>query len=726
MANKYFDIDLGAILKNGVACQNLEIVWDESPCGNIYCTHLPNSRFLRVQIPEDCEDRCYYANVSCLDADCVTCEPVRIKICPCTDNNDCDACEKCENNKCVSVCTGAEFCTEDDICGECDSTHPCPCNQICLGGKCVCPPDKPYEDSKGCCSECDANHPCPPCTYCTPDGCKPLDCHCDPITGDCKECINSTDCTKPNECCVSNDCVCCDGFVRNPQTGNCDPKPECQLDKDCPPCHICVAGTCVLITVPPGYVLGNPDIGCVVKECDCDAPNCGSYGACVQYDSTKCYCNPCSGNCSDNGDCGEGCFCDNGICKPAPCFGPCLTGSDCGPGCGCLDGKCVPCSSLGCNNNQDCLRASGCDCNGGICGSSDCDTPCISALDCGDDCGCKDQNCEPCAKYTCITNVDCPEGCICNDGICGKNPCDNVYCTSPGDCGEGCGCQDGKCIPCSKLSCATSECANTPGCECLNGNCVDDGDDDCNDDLKVSKKDNCEIKGELTTEECCDCPDIGLHLTGNITGLNFTLTGELRKGLTTGSTKLGMTGIVNEMPISGSVKITVRKKYKEIDCTTSVFIAGGGETERLETGTLVYSNSDTDTTSGPLSPDTITVAGKCYRAISTCVEADHYSDFTYENECTQKFGSYKLFCSPGTVNQVYEFIKKVRCKTPLFTWSKSNDGVTYVVFRRVYSDKTSNTTFQDIVGQSEGLEICKYYKLEVDCGCDLLSFLECN
>lgn len=279
--------------------------------------------YIIVEIDDSAEEHCIVIRVDC-EGDCTFCGPFQERWCFCTSPDDCDECEKCENNVCVTRCEPGQLC-EDDLCVDCDAEHPCPKNQLCLNGKCVCPAEKPILREDGLCVDCLAPADCDPCQTCDGAGnCVQKECDgfCHPVTGVCQECVTDDHCTDPNECCgPTGQCECCNGYLRDALTGVCIPAPECFSAQDCidalGPCHFCDDGVCANTPCPNGQV-----------------------------------CNP------DTGDC------------EYPC-----TGGDCPDGQGCLNGFCVPCDTLSCAGTiSECQLAVGCTCNDGTCEGVDCIT----------------------------------------------------------------------------------------------------------------------------------------------------------------------------------------------------------------------------------------------------------------------------------------------------------------------------------------------------------------
>lgn len=466
----------------GAQCSNPKIVWDQPLCAGIIC-ELNNGRTIKVAIPDDCTEKCFWVTYYCNDY-CNDCDPIRLKICPCDVDAECGACSKCDPvyNVCVSKCNDKEFCTDFDTCVECDETHPCANGKQCVGGKCECPPDKPYLNSFGDCVVCN-DESCPPGQVCTPDGCGPPQCPegvWNVAKMKCVQCNNTGNCD-PGECCnpITNVCDCCLGFVRDPITKQCVSAP-CTDDSECPDCMHCQTGVgCVPNVCPTGKVC-IPGEGCV-DECNCNNPNCTNQSAaCVSYSSTICYCKDCTGSCANGQPCGEGCFCDpiDLQCKPKPCSNkPCVDGTECGNGCGCnpQTHMCEPCSSVPCGD--ECSNLLGCHCPNGT--------------NCSDVNGCSG----PCGGY--------------------------------GECGPNCTCDGGQCVPCADFSCATNDCANHPECKC-NGSACEGDADFCKDIFKTTDFD-CGVTAELTLKDGCMCPGITVYATPHVISRGLIPVGSTEK-----------------------------------------------------------------------------------------------------------------------------------------------------------------------------------------------------
>lgn len=259
---------------------------------------------------------------------CATCDDQIIKKCFCVTSDHCTGCSYCKDYVCVSRCEPGQVC-DGETCGDCGPDKPCPCNQSCVQGKCQCPPDKPIKRLDGCCVQCiEGQTPLGPCEECVDGMIVPKNCPngvCDPTDNECKDCTNDSHCTGQNECCVGGQCKCCLGYIRNPETGLCEPQPPCTSAEECEakygPCYTCKPAP----------------IGCAPKECPA-----GQVAVVV-----------------------------NGQCK---CVQGCSPTNPCPPGSGCINGGCVPCDQLDCTGTTglQCQYAIGCHCQGNVCKGIDC------------------------------------------------------------------------------------------------------------------------------------------------------------------------------------------------------------------------------------------------------------------------------------------------------------------------------------------------------------------
>lgn len=462
-----------------VKCKNPQVTV-HADCMTLPCEFDYNTMSQEVEIIDNCGSPCITFTITCPADECHNCQPIIVKKCFCEGPEDCQDCEKCEDNWCVSICPPGQKC--NDGCVDCINDNDCPCNKVCTpSGKCVCPPGLVQDpNNPDCCIQCINDDDCPDCEECVPGrGCSPKCPNGLCIEDECVECISSGDCKDkdPNSCCSDdNKCECCPGYIYDPVLKKCVEKGPCERDEDCPVCKICTPQGCV-DKCPPGYICKNDE--CLL-ECDCDNPECPRTQKCSPVGLGKCACIDCSGPCTEVGDCPNGCFCDTDeqVCKPNPCNDVvCNTGDDCGEGCGCYDRKCIPCDSVGClEGDITCDQIDGCICQGAdTCVENPCKGPCDSPDDCGPGCGCQDGQCVACADLNCQANeCDQVPGCRCLGQTCVTDPCDKP-CNDGNDCGEGCGCDQttGRCRSCQSADCF--ECDQFDGCICKNGqDCVDD------------------------------------------------------------------------------------------------------------------------------------------------------------------------------------------------------------------------------------------------------------
>jgi hypothetical protein len=715
---KVIKISLKNIIKGGAVCANPSIVWESPYCGNIKCIE-NDGKLITLEIPDECIGECLYAIITCDDT-CSTCEPIKIKVCPCDTNLECADCEECIDGLCVSKCPDKP-CVNGE-CADCNDKTPCPCNQVCTNGDCNCPPNKPFKNDKGCCVDCKTDANCPPCHKCTPNGCVPIECDgvCDPSTNKCVECNNSGDCKGENECCKDNKCGCCDGFVRNPITKKCEPAPDCVKDKDCPECHICMNGKCVPLVCPDGFICVG---GNCVQECDCNAPNCPSGKSCITSEGGKCYCKGCTGDCQNG--CSEGCYCkDNKKCAPNPCASKtCNNGLDCGKDCGCKNGNCVPCDSLSC---EECANTIGCECKNGKCGK---------VVSCTGDCA---------------TSSDCANGCTCHEG---------------------------QCVNCKEFNC--SECGTKNGCKCEGGKCDDNpNDNDCTDTFKLIKDDaNCDLKAELTSNVNCACSKLTVAskivavkkyvVSGTVPPPNalvlpsvdtyeykFDFAIELRKGMVALPSMVNTLSLLgdttkpdiadNDTPTTGVVEMVVTPYYKTLNANGSVVSVSASASQSY---LGAYNLNDTHI----FKDIKIEKAGdkKAPLLFVDRVEVtfNHKSKFEMPSGCEYKGD--KLFSYTFTTNSNFDglvngsvlkdiytkntTLSSSKARKPLFVWyrSKDNTFTDNEIIRKVYVSKVGGK-YSDVlrgmdkidpkgkyptVGQ-EGLLWSGYsYSVKTDCTC---------
>lgn len=715
---KTYIVDILRVLKtNGIACSNPTILPQKPDCANIVCELIRdangNVRSMKVQVPDECPDGCIDVIFDCSEQ-CSSCGQQRLSICPCTENGDCPDCMDCGPGKyCVSTCKAGEFCSGDK-CVECDDTKPCPNGQICFGGKCECPPDKPWKNSKGECVQCSSETPLTACQDCVDGFIVVKDCAVgvlNPDTCKCVECVKSSDCKKPNEKCGPDGCECIEGFKRNLTTGDCEVAPDCERDEDCGGCRKCLAsGKCGDFNCPPGFTPSNIPGNCCVKLCDCNNPSCPPGHKCTSLDGTLCFCQDCNVKCN-NGKCPEGCECKDGEnCGTNPCSGKCNNSVPCAPECGCDEQQnCVPCESLKC---AQCEQTTNCKCTTpDNCTTSDCFGPCDENNPCpGPDCGCNDSHiCENCSKISCDVDTDCPQGCDCKDNNrCGKTPCANTYCTNPSECGEGCDCVKGK---------------------CQTGGGGGNGDGQCNDIITITKNNDCSLTGVLNTQDCCECREIYVHGNQTTTAGSKAIIATLRTGPNVGDPLLSATGIAGDDSVSGQIRYSWEQTAKECNASGTV-IPGGSQIILSSNMVLTYVNTDTaaDSIFSKSNGTVFIQSGKQYKVTETTMYVESIGLLTNAfSKCTYRIGKTLLYrkSSADSGNYVAMLDRVQRCKNPIFHWYKSLNGSTWTLFRRAYST-FSGGTYKDTVNNANGLELCDYIKVDPDCGCAEEKKYSCN
>lgn len=693
MITKY-TLTIGDVINNGIKCTTPIIEVVGSGDFTTSCLDAGKGIYeLEGILPEN---KCIDILISC--GECSDCPAKEIRKCVCDGDGDCGSCESCgADGFCESTCQDGFYCFEEG-CVECDPENPCPDGKDCKNGRCVCPQNKPYEVG-GKCLECIQDELCRECIggVFVNKNCSGA---CDPSTGNCVDCLQSTDCDGDNECCVSKSCDCCEGFSRNTQ-GICIPTPECDGETPCGPCKTCQDGNCEQIICPAGQICLGEE-GCV-EECDCNTPHpCANNAATCLTTDDGCGCVSCKGDCETG--CSDGCYCNGTKCVGDICYGgkcPCSNGTDCPDGYGCDGDNCVPCLSLDCDTSE-----------------------CANVLGCG------------CANDNCIDT----------DVACG-----NSACTTSDDCAFGCACDEGVCKSCDNYTCA--ECGGINGCGCTGSSC-DGAEENCLDTFELEKDGtNCTLTATLVKGEDCACSPLTVDVKtkratiGNLNQLSFLA--EVRKGIYEGSLNTPLLDnltnvdiVENDSPTSGQITISSVAQYREYDVNpktgvrsaptlviepatilTGSFITGA--VASLNLGGINYQQFNT-----PIVTET-NDAGETIKEIiyfRVDIKSTITDDLDFPNECTYQdgvtIGTYRLtknsdFEAFGLAfgNHIATTITSPEKRLPIFRWFKSDtDVVSGTPFRKLYVPKTG-TDYVDVITKADGLEACKYYKVISDCTC---------
>lgn len=692
-------------------CVNPEITWIDQPGVIISCP--PNSKCVTVSYLESADpavQKCVWLFIKCNS--CGTDTILQRQVCFCNNGIGCGPCQDCGPdgvcvNRCVGICNPVT-----NTCVECDDTHPCPGDKKCVAGGCQCPPDKPHDLGNNRCvacvspSECEAKYG--KCYKCVDGACVYKgDCGggvCDPRTGNCEECVTKSDCASKgdNFCCSDGKkCVCCPGFVLNPLTGQCVPKPKCDGEHPCGDCEDCVNGTCVPRQCPDGQICAvvNGIPGCYEK-CDCNNPaSCSGVNKVCKNISGKCVCVDC-GKC--NTGCTSGCHCaGNNNCEKDLCNGPCTNGAGCGggggKGCGCLDAKtCVDCSKLSCGTGE-CARALGCECK--------------------------------------------------TDGTCGAkpNPCVG-NCTTKGECGPGCTCgAGGKCIPCSYLSCPNGDCSKAEGCRCASGGgCEADPDYKCADTLEIVQfDDSCDLEGQLTKERGCSCPVISTLLSSTVLAstpgqpkTSGTHTIKFISSLYLGNNINDPNWLLNavnnpevssnETATGGSLRLDIITNFQSVSGVTpeplvtslNAPISGQGVVQ-MGSATIYQMNGFPISSGDPLEKRIVS-------SVSFSLRAEGWE---FPNTCkypNTQIGTFEVITNGGFGSvRIQNGVSNSDTRDPKFVWYKSANGQvfdnsTWIRTRYIplaSSGKYIDHLHDEVVNGIKLVESCFTYGLKSDCSC---------
>jgi hypothetical protein len=428
---------------------------------------------------------------------------------------------------------------DEDTRGGSDTVDPDQVNPDIPSGPCVLDDDCDgyyCDTSTGECVECLITSQCPPGFKCFGMECVPeengcvsdAECTvkgliCDEDKGICVECVDSADCPT-GEYCLEVKCL---DWVCTPEAKWCNGKVAMQCNED-------GSAMALEMNCDDGDVCTIGD-SCVNGECAQSSPkDCDDGNVCTIDD-----CNPESGcyyqfnedPCEDGTDCTTDDVCKEGVCEPGELVCDCLNDGDCldkedGDFCNgiltCKNGYCVinPDTVVSCNESDDpCLTIS-CDPGTGNC----LDENAPDDDDCDDDSACTED--DACQDGECVGNpADCDDGNACTADDCdaelgclheplnGTDCDDGNKCTYPDNCIDGIcigtkmDCEDGN--PCTKNTCLPAL-----GCQSeeLTGACEDGdactGGDTCIEVVCVGEPVVCVDDNNPCTNDYCD-PDAG-------------------------------------------------------------------------------------------------------------------------------------------------------------------------------------------------------------------------
>ena len=471
-------------------------------------------------------------------ADVLTVEGVELSqciadagVCPCTGKSiDLALTTPCQISNEFGSCDGKRVCTEGGL-SHCDALVPE--SETCNGidDNCDGDVDEPDEVAGDYINLCFDDNDCSQDLCNGEAGCEYL-----PLDGD--ECKDGDPCTAADLCvqgvCVGDPVVCEDG---NPCTddvctenGGCDHLPNQEDCDDGDPCTLgdaCKNSVCSGVQVPCDC---QADADCADLEDD-DACN-GSlvcdlsalpYQCAVDPDSViVCppplgvdafcltpQCDPATGGCSMAPD-NEGLLCDNGDACTAndKCAGgACSAGSgvNCNDGNVCTDDSCDP--NSGCQYDANSMACS----DGNVCTTEDtcAGGACVGGqgLICDDDNACN-------GIETCDSDAGCLAGepLACDDGD---------VCNGQETCAPGQGCQSGTPLNCDDNNpCTLDQCNPQTGCQnvaqpgnCDDGNACTTGDHCVDGDCVYEELEECDDEN-LCTDDYCD-PAVGCITTLN-------------------------------------------------------------------------------------------------------------------------------------------------------------------------------------------------------------------
>lgn len=494
------------------------------------------------------------------------------------------------------------------------------------------------------------------------------------------ECGDYTETTTYTACSSDSDCPNCNGCIDGVCTSTCDKQcyndecVDCLDGSHCPAGYVCAGFNCVLA---PGF---KPcQNGTVSRECEEDCNDCQDYidGVCVAKTcpdpddcggraKSHCFEGECV-ECLIASDCGVNEVCNDNTCECSAGFTrdlitgecvddyTCFNSADCADCHSCIQGKCVPefipsgFICLGGDIVQTCVNGSECPsgiCSGGVCvtGNPNCpNTPCVNYTDCDEGCGC-DGVCVDCEQYDCIVDNDCPLGCNCQDLKC------RAFVGPDAD-------------DCSLLNCFDNTCSDSPDCECNDGlECVPK---ECTDSLSIEKL-SCGLRVQYTGDSACACPVIGLGSATTITGAgafrNIRVDLELRRGVFTNYANFLINPLLsqsisqNEVPISGTVNVSVEVRYRKSDIN-GVPVGTTTLTQTFAQSNLTFIGQDSNSITFNNVPDigsVVTISQTYYVVTNVRVIRQNAANFNFPNGCvyTSQESVLQAFNSSRRMNDV--------------------------------------------------------------------------
>ena len=567
---------------------------------------------------------------------------------------------------------------------------------------------------------------CEDCGSCPPKYIKKCFCKVDTDCADCEKCNELGVCEskcKPTEFCVGDKCVECDPT---------HPCPNGKICKDgkciCPQGKFEYLGKCVECT--PNTPLGKCRVcvNGVIQPIPCDG-GCDEIDGCVECIKT--------GDCANRTD-GRNC-CNDKKCECCPGFiydyelkkcvpkPPCTSDEECGP--------CKKCTPLGCVD-VICPDKFKCDPLVNDCIPDPCNSaPCDNGTDCGKDCGCKDKICTECAKLSC---EECAKtlGCVCNPitNLCEKdNKCDETPCETKHDCSQDCGCDKSVCQECSNFSC--EECAKRPGCKCVNGKCVGDGDRGCKDTFTLApNKCDASLTAKLIKAQPCSCETITSKVVIEA-GLSNVIKLSIRKGfgdfnallplldpaalnnsetenqLTSLDVKLTLTALdVNGIQVKAPNSVI--KSYTSINENTQLGAINVSGLTQVQIGKIAKVKL------------TVSIVNLKFRDNKCSYEDKVLFEDLFNPSFTATTVTFK---SDDLAEQVVKYaeLSSSDFRDPLFVWYRSKNSAFGVenIIRKKYVSLT-NGSYTDKLGLEEGFLPKFDYRVEPGCTCASPATLE--